>query len=110
MSLLLAPRKTVLVIDDNEAARNILTVALEAAGIEVNTAVSAREALGQLRTGARPDILLLDLMMPTMTGLDFLAERRREPGLAAIPVVVCSAAGDLEPEAIALGATDFVEK
>ena len=110
MASLPASRKTILIIDDNEAARTFLRIALEAAQFEVDIAPNAAEALACLRAGTRPDIVLLDLIMPHMTGLDFLAERKHDPVVATIPVVVCSAAEDLRGEAIALGATDFVQK
>lgn len=60
-------------------------------GFAVRTARNGKEALDRLREMDPPGLILLDLMMPVMNGTEFLAERRRDPALARIPVVVMSA-------------------
>ncbi len=89
--------KTVLVVDDDRDIRDVLTDALEAEGYRVVTAADGQEALDWLRTGgARPCIILLDLMMPKMDGIQFRTEVLNDAELACIPVVVLSA----DPSAI----------
>jgi two-component system chemotaxis response regulator CheY len=84
--------KTVLVVDDDRDIRDVLTDALEAEGYRVVTTCDGQEALDWLRAGtARPCVILLDLMMPRMDGLQFRTEVLNEPRFAAIPVVVLSA-------------------
>jgi CheY-like chemotaxis protein len=84
--------KTVLVVDDDRDIREVLTDALEAEGYRVVTAADGQDALDWLRgTTVRPCVILLDLMMPRMDGLQFRAEALNDPSLAAIPVVVLSA-------------------
>jgi CheY-like chemotaxis protein len=82
----------VLVVDDDRAIREILADLLAEEGFSVITAGNGQEALDKLRTGTpRPCAILLDLMMPIMSGLQFCAERRRDPALAEIPVIAISA-------------------
>jgi two-component system chemotaxis response regulator CheY len=89
--------KTVLVVDDDRDIRDVLTDALEAEGYAVVTASDGQEALDWLRSGvARPCIILLDLMMPRMDGVQFRTELLNDSGFALIPVVVLSA----DPSAI----------
>ena len=89
--------KTVLVVDDDRDIRDVLTDALEAEGYSVVTAADGQEALDWLRSGAaRPCIILLDLMMPKMDGIQFRTEALNDANLARIPVVVLSA----DPSAI----------
>ena len=88
--------KTVLVVDDDRDIRDVLTDALEAEGYTVVTAADGQEALDWLRGGARPCIILLDLMMPKMDGIQFRTEVLNDVDLARIPVVVLSA----DPSAI----------
>ncbi len=89
--------KTVLVVDDDRDIRDVLTDALEAEGYLVVTAADGQEALNWLRSAAeRPCIILLDLMMPRMDGVQFRTELLNDGELAHIPVVVLSA----DPSAI----------
>jgi CheY-like chemotaxis protein len=89
--------KTVLVVDDDRDIRDVLTDALEAEGYRVITAGDGQEALDWLRSGAaRPCVMLLDLMMPRMDGIQLRTELLNDPELARIPVVVLSA----DPSAI----------
>ena len=81
----------VLIVDDDFALRDALCAALEAEGFAVAAASNGREALDYLRSGARPSLVLLDLMMPIMNGWEFRTEQRQDPELADIPVVVLSA-------------------
>jgi len=84
--------KTVLVVDDDRDIRDVLTDALEAEGYRVITAPDGQEALDWLRASTvRPCVILLDLMMPRMDGLQFRTEQLNEPLLAAVPVIVLSA-------------------
>ena len=63
-----------------------------------------------LARSVAPDIVLLDLMLPGVSGLEVLRELRRDAATRDIPVVAMSAWTHLEPEALAAGATDFVGK
>lgn len=86
------PQGYVLIIDDDAAIREALILALEDEGYQVQSANNGRDALDRLRRSPRkPDLILLDLMMPVMSGWDFRREQERDPELADIPVVVLSA-------------------
>jgi putative two-component system response regulator len=89
----------VLVVDDEPDIRETAVVLLEVAGIPAVAAADGREALELLRAGPPPAVVLLDLLMPGMSGPEFLAERAADPALAAVPVVVCSAATPTDPRA-----------
>jgi CheY-like chemotaxis protein len=85
-------RGTVLVVEDEEDIRASLRSLLEAAGYAVATAADGGEALDHLRAASPlPVLILLDLVMPGMGGWSFLEERRQDPVLSAVPVVVLSA-------------------
>ena len=82
----------ILVVEDNDDVREMMAVTLELEGHRVSTAANGQEALEQLRTGEKPSVILLDLMMPVMNGWEFRLELERDPALADLPVVVISAA------------------
>jgi CheY-like chemotaxis protein len=82
-----------LVVDDEPSIRGFLALALEDAGYAVETASDGVVALHVLDQW-RPDVILLDLMMPHMDGWSFRSEQLARPELASIPVVVLSAALD----------------
>lgn len=106
-----APGGTLLVVDDNESNRDLLSRRLVAAGYAVATAASGPEALEAL-TEARFDAVLLDVMMPGMDGLEVLRRVRERYGVTELPVVMVSALGDPRDlvEALRLGANDYVTK
>jgi CheY-like chemotaxis protein len=88
-------RKVVLVVDDEQGLLEVMRFALEGEGFEVETARNGMEALQRLRTGRSPSLVLLDLMMPVMSGWEFLDEVARLPALAPPPIVVLTAAGSM---------------
>ena len=81
---------TVLVVDDEPLIAMALEAALEDAGYAVVTAANGRQGLERLAEAPRPEIVLLDMMMPVMNGPAMLAAMAADPGLAGIPVVVLS--------------------
>ena len=83
------PRR-VLVVDDNRDIRELLVELLAAEGYAVAGAEDGRRALAEARAN-RPDVILLDLMMPVMSGWEFREAQLRDPDLADVPVVVVSA-------------------
>jgi CheY-like chemotaxis protein len=83
---------TVMVVDDDDDIRDTLTALLEEEGYTVSAHANGREALEALRTGERPCLIFLDLMMPVMDGLEFRALQLADPDLAYIPVVLVTAA------------------
>jgi CheY-like chemotaxis protein len=99
-------RKRVLVVDDDANIRELLSTALEDDGYEVVPAVNGQDALSIVERW-RPDVIVLDLMMPVMDGWTF-AKRLRERD--EIPIVVLSAATDLARHAKSVGAADGVAK
>jgi CheY-like chemotaxis protein len=86
-----AARPSVLVVDDDQAIREVIAEVLRDEGYEVVCAENGVQALHELRKNRRPDLMLLDLMMPVMSGWEVLEEIQADEQLARIPVVVVSA-------------------
>jgi CheY-like chemotaxis protein len=86
-------RDYILVVEDDRDLREILSDALELEGYETVCVEHGEAALRHLYTGARPCVILLDLMMPVMDGWTFRREILKDQSLADIPVVVMTAAG-----------------
>ena len=86
-----AARGRVLIVEDERDIREALAEALAYEGYDVAVAANGREALRALRGGPRPDVILLDLVMPEMSGWEFRQVQAHDPALAGIPVVVVSA-------------------
>jgi two-component system sensor histidine kinase/response regulator len=101
----------VLVVDDSEWSRGILASLLDAAGYEVQTASGGAEAL-RLIARTPPDIVLLDLMMPDVDGLEVLERVRANPATVELPVIMVSAFDQARQVVMALerGANDYIPK
>ncbi len=101
---------SVLIIEDDPDMRALERMALEGGGYDVTAASNGAEGLKRLQR-ERPSVIVLDLMMPVMDGLTFLATRERDQIRADVPVICVSAAGpELMEEARQLGAVACVEK
>ena len=77
----------VLVVDDDEEIRGMLGSVLQAEGFEVLEARNGLHALQQLLRRPLPDLILLDMMMPVMTGFEFLDMQHEDPRIRQIPVI-----------------------
>src|SRR5918912_3970515 len=102
---------SLLVVDDEELNREGLARHLRRHGYAVSLARGGREAIQQLGDG-RFDLVLLDIMMPGMTGLAVLKFLRRVDSLIDLPIIMVTAKGESEDivEALELGANDYVTK
>ena len=83
----------ILVVEDHADLREMLTVLLESEGYGVRTAVNGIEALARLEE-ARPSLILLDLMMPVMSGDEFRERQLADPRYRDVPVICMTAAHD----------------
>lgn len=103
--------KLVLIVDDIEDNRILLERALKSTGYATAHASSGREALSQI-SRQRPDIVLLDWMMPEFSGLDTLRAIRELYSKSRLPVIMCTALGEEMSVVTALdeGATDYMVK
>ncbi len=84
------PGKCILLVEDDDLLRGAMKMVLEWEGYRVACAGDGGEALDHLRAGGRPALILLDVALPVLDGLQFRDWQRRHPDLAAIPVVVVS--------------------
>ncbi len=84
-------KATVLVIDDDAPVREVLRRFLAQAGYDVNVAENGAAALQLVHSSAPPDVIVLDLMMPVMSGFEVLSALRVHPDWSNIPVVVLTA-------------------
>ena len=91
--------RTVLVVEDDACIRETLIDVLEDCGYQAIGAANGAEALARLQSGGRPSVILLDLMMPVMDGIEFRKVQLESPAVADIPVVVLSAHRD--PDSLA---------
>jgi len=83
--------RAILLIEDDPSIQGAISLLLERDGFTVTCAGNGAEALRLLDAGEPPALILLDMMMPIMNGLEFREAQQRDPRLAAIPVVVLSA-------------------
>lgn len=81
--------KNILVVDDMQAQRDLMSNYLSRAGYSVTTAESGADALEKVKS-SKPDIVVTDLVMPELTGLELCRELKRQPDTATIPVVACT--------------------
>ena len=104
-------RATVLIVDDEERNRRLLDVLLRTDGYQTLSASNGNEALA-LASSARPDMILLDLMMPGMDGFEVMRALRSNPSTSAIPIVIVSALDDVAAHRrlLASGADEFINK
>ena len=101
----------ILVVDDRDDVRQALAGLLAAEGYEVSEATDGSQVSDRVRRH-RPDLILLDIIMPVMDGFDVLEALKKDTRLKSIPVIVVSAAstGANVPRARTLGADDFLPK
>ncbi len=102
--------KTILVVDDEKDIVDLLKYNLEKEGYAVLTASNGRKALEQ--AGKKPDLILLDIMMPEMSGYEVVKELKRDKKTESIPVVFLTAKGSETDEIVGLeiGADDYITK
>ena len=91
----------ILVVDDDALIRDTLATALGDEGYAVRVAPDGRAALSSIGNW-RPDLIVLDLMMPVMNGVEFRAAQRSAADTAQIPVIVLSAAHEVQSRAASL--------
>ncbi len=99
---------TILLVEDDDDIRDGLQTILEYEGYDIRTAAHGKDALEQLTGSALPDLVLLDLMMPVMSGAELLEMMRRDPRLGTVPVVIVSAWP--RQATSTLGAQGFLQK
>jgi len=100
-----------LVVDDDPVILKLLRISFEMEGFEVLSAADGQEGLQRARS-EHPDVVLSDVMMPRVDGLQLLAELKADPATARLPVVLLSAkAQNAEVrQGLAMGADDYVTK
>ena len=103
-------RRTIMVVEDDSDIRESLSHLLQEEGFAVQSCADGKCALDVLQVGegARPELVVLDLMMPIMDGWEFRMKQRADPGLADIPVLAISADGT--PKAAVIHADAYLKK
>jgi PleD family two-component response regulator len=101
----------ILVVDDSTTNVVLLEAILDEKGYRIETALNAKEAYAILAQ-QNPDLILLDLLMPKISGFDFLAQIRNNENTRNTPVIVVSALTDEEniTKIMEMGAIDFIKK
>jgi CheY-like chemotaxis protein len=107
----LGPRLSILIVDDTPENRAMLADTLRGMGFEIHEAGNGLEGLEQART-VRPDLILMDVMMPVMDGLEATRRIRQSPDLQSTPIISASAsvAAEDQKRSLAAGANAFLTK
>ncbi len=105
------PEKKVLVVDDDDSIRTVVSFTLEQAGYAVETAANGDSCLEKVYD-FQPDLILLDLMMPMVDGWEVLKLLQSNPETEGIPVILLTAKGEVHDKMFALqqGAVDYITK
>jgi len=103
-------KKTILVVDDEKDIVDLLSYNLNKEGLTVITARNGREALERVKQ--KPDLIILDVMMPEMNGLQVIQELKKDKTTASTPVLLLTAKGSETDEIVGLevGADDYIVK
>jgi CheY-like chemotaxis protein len=103
---------TILVVDDDPALQKLVVSLINRAGMETVSAVNAHEAAASLKAEPLPDLILLDLMLPEISGIDFLKQIRTKSEYDGLPVIILSALADPEQirEGLDSGADRYLTK
>jgi CheY-like chemotaxis protein len=102
--------RPLLLVEDDDDVRDAIAASLRDEGYVVAEAGNGRLALEWLRGNADPCLVLLDLWMPVMSGMEMRAQMVLDPRLAAVPLVVVTAAGDGKAQAEEMGAIGYLRK
>jgi len=104
--------KVALIVDDCAFTTKYLSRCLTDLGFHVNTAHSAEAAHDTLREGLLADVILIDWVMPGMTGTELLSELRHQPQFSHTPILMVTAQGELAhvAEALSKGADEYIIK
>jgi CheY-like chemotaxis protein len=103
------PQRSILIVDDDPCILGLLRLHLQNAGYRVHIAEDAVVA-GRLLLKAAPDVMIVDINMPYMDGLEFVQAVKTEQRLAHIPVIFLTSNTDAKQRAMALGAVAFLTK
>jgi len=103
--------KTILIIEDDKFLRELIAQKLLKEEFEISEAVDGEEGVKKVQK-EKPDLILLDLILPGIDGFEVLAKIKEEPSLAQIPVIILSNLGQKEDveRGLKLGAVDYLIK
>jgi CheY-like chemotaxis protein len=104
------PAPNILIVEDEFLIREALTEFLEEEGYIVTGVSNGQEALNYLRSSTLPELILLDMMMPVMSGPQFLVEQQADPVLDSIPVVMLSADRNSQEKVPSNVPVEYLEK
>lgn len=109
--IIMSEKKEILIIDDSVTNVFLIESVLNEYGYGVSSALNAKEAMKKIEK-KKPNLILLDLLMPQVSGFDFIVEIKENTELKNIPVVIVSAVTDEESieRIMKLGAVEFVRK
>jgi two-component system phosphate regulon response regulator PhoB len=108
-----SPKKPrILVVDDDPSLQKLVTVLIQRAEMEMISATSAAEAAQILRQKPMPDLVILDLMLPEISGIEFLKQIRSKSYFDHLPVIILSALADPEQirDGLEAGADRYLTK
>ena len=103
--------KTILIIEDDKFLRELITQKLIKEGYETSEAIDGEEGIKKVKE-EKPDLVLLDLILPGIDGFEVLSKKREDPALVQIPVIILSNLGQKEDveRGLKLGAIDYLIK
>ncbi len=104
--------KTVLVVEDSRAEQQLMSALLQHVGLNVVVQPSAEDAIAWLGINERPSLIVLDIIMPGLSGLDLCRQLREQAEYESVPIVFCSSkAEDFDRFwALRQGGTDYITK
>jgi len=105
------PKKTILIVEDDKFLRELISRKLSGEGFDALEAVDGEEGIKKIKE-EKPDLVLLDLILPGIDGFEVLARLREDPEISSIPVIILSNLGPREEveKGLKLGAIDYLIK
>ena len=102
--------KTILVVDDDPINRKLIVKILQKKSFNIIEANNGLEALNAINSNKKIDLILLDIVMPVMNGIEFLKQIKANPALMNVPIIVLTTDDSKKAEVLSLGANDIIIK